>query len=91
MPGLDILPGTVVRTGNNVGVCIYNRAGTFTQAYSGRNLTNGAITFTGQFVTKLYFCLEDVVVGDAEYFYMNAGNNAANDRYQIQLFVIGMN
>ena len=84
------LPGTIVRTGNNVGVCSYRGDGTFNPAYSGRTLTNGAVTFTGSSVTKLYFCLEDVVVGDADYFYMNAGNSANNDRFQIQLFVVGM-
>ena len=89
MPGLDSLPGSVVRTGNNIGVCIYKQDGRFTAAYSGRTLTNGTVTVTTFSVTKLYFCLEDVVVGDADYSYMHASNNAANDKYQTQLFVVG--
>ena len=97
MPGfdpgttLDRLPGTIVRTGNETGVGIYRADGTFTPAYTGRTLTDGTVTLTGIAVTKLYFCLEDVVVGDAEFFYMNTGNNAENTRYQMQLFLVGKN
>ena len=92
MPGLTALPGTAIRTGNHILVGLFNDA-SFIPNYNGNNertITDGEVTVTDGSRTKVYFCLEDVVVGDAGYFYMNTGNIANNGRFQIQLFVVGM-